>query len=173
MRQRLMLRTALLAVATGAVVAGLSATAQENEPTPIERVAAAEDPVPVDEPPDGSLALVVVYQLAFEEGILQNAEVVSAEEIPSFSPKVGVVEGGEWQVTTEGVGSITFFTWDPGWQEAEGDPEGDSEFEWIPVTGSIEWVLVVPLSDDRERIEVERIIIVDTRTGEVVIETEV
>jgi hypothetical protein len=167
----LLVSTAGLALIVAGV--GPSSRAQEDEPPSIDRTRAAEDPTPVAAPPAGAEVLVVVFDLTFEEGRLQSAEVQSAEPIASFSPKVGVVEGGEWQVITEGSGSITFFTWDPGWQEAEAEAESENDFEWVPITGSVEWVLVVPLSDAQERIEVERIMIVDTRSGEVVIDTDV
>jgi hypothetical protein len=172
-RRAVAVATTLLVLIVAMVVSvGLYSGAQEDQPPPIDRTGAAEELTPIEEAQDTEV-LVVVFDLAFEEGVLQGAEVQSSERITSFLPKATVPQGGEWEVTTSGRGSITFYTWNPGRQEAEGDPESEAGFEWVAVSGSVEWVLVVPLSDRGERIEVERLTIVDTATGEVLIETDV
>lgn len=177
MRNRSFLTRLAVGVGTAVLIAAVAMVltsdlkAQDDQPPPIDSDAAVEEPVPVEPPADGRQVLVAQFELVFEAGTLQEADLQSAERIVSNSPKVRAAGGGEWRVVAEGTETVEFFTQDPGWREAE-SADTESEFEWVPVDGSVEWVVVIPLFVDGERVEIERITVFDTATGEVLIDTD-
>jgi len=168
---RIILPVALVAV----VAAAALAVARVDEPGPIPRERVAEEPVPVEQPEDGRQVLSLEFELTYESGRLQSAELASSEQIASAAPKVFLRRGGTWLIEASGSREVSFYTFDPGWREAELFVEGEDgePYEWIPITGVVRWPLVIPLYADGASFEVDRIQVTEVNTGELVFESEV
>lgn len=159
----------LLAIGVGVLLTGAAVLAQDNEPGPIDTQAAVDRPVE-REKVDGR-SQVVNLALTFEKGAVQSAEVVSSEVVESDGPNLFGRAGGEWLVRVEGDAGYEFFTMNPGWREAEADNENG--YEWVPVTGTVEWPLVLPLTfGDRRLDAIKSLTIIDTVTGDRLFEVQ-
>lgn len=166
----------MILIAAALLVGAGIASAQFDEPDPIPRDRIAEEPIPVERPDDGRQVLYLEFDLVYQAGRLQSAELASSERIDSIAPKVFLRRGGTWLVELGGSRELSFRTFDPGWREVElgdADQAGERLDRLVAVTGSVRWPLVVPLYVDGESFEVERITISDVNTGELVFDGEV
>jgi hypothetical protein len=164
----------LLGAALAASVVGVS-LAQDDGPTGIDDVAAAEKPVAVTAPDDGRQVLVVDYRLDYEEGRVVRSKIESAEQIASIAPKVRARAGGDWlvTVTADQAFEFSFFAFDPARREVTPGRELDEGYRWVVEDGPVDWTLVVPLYGPGIEIDkVSRIVVTDVATRQVVIDSD-
>lgn len=136
-------------------------------PTEIE---VGEQQTGVKAPQDGKQVHAMTIALTFDKGVVQQARVVSSRRINSIAPKVFLRAGGDWVVTLRGGENRSFFVNNPGRREAEIGTKGEEGYEWVEVSGTIEWPLVIPLYAGDQQLDTRSIVIRDVETRQVILQ---
>jgi hypothetical protein len=144
----------------------------EKAPRPTE-IVIGDQQKPVAPPAAGQEVQVLSIALDVARGEVRSARVVSSKRIASVAPKVFARKGGDWEVVLYGATRRSFFVNSPARREAEAHKSSNDRYEWVDVTGTIEWPLVVPLYADGRPLGVRSITIRDTRSGATILQTDI
>ena len=124
-------------------------------------------------PPFGEVA-VLDLMLDADGGALRGARVNRVQVVSANAPKVFARNRGTWEVRLQGRQAVTYRIPNPLEDiEIENPPGSPSPFSQVVPTGPIPFELVVPLTRAGSSLGVERIQVVDTVTGRVVVDTPV
>jgi hypothetical protein len=155
--------------ALAALVGAASALAQNDQPGPVDTKQVVDEPVERTATDERAQVVTIVFD--FDSGRVRSAEVESSEVVQGGAPNVFARAGGDWIIRADDGEAYEFDSTNPGWREVEADNENG--FEWIAVTGTVEWPLVLPLSiRGRELERITTLEIIDTVTGELVTSLE-
>ncbi len=135
------------------------------------RIELQTPPVPVKPPTDGKQVALVDLQLEFDKGKLRQARVTKTRRIASVAPKVFLRQGGDWEVRINGSEQTRFFVNSPAYLEAETEAGSPNPYTYVPQDGTVNWTLVVPLYRGDEKINARRIVILDRKSGEVILDS--
>jgi len=117
---------------------------------------------------------VLHLTLDAQAGELRGAEVDRIEVVSANPPKVFARSRGSWEVRLQGRQQASYRIPNPLEDvEIENPPDARSPYSRVELTGAVPFELIVPLSRDGNSLGVERIQVVDTDTGRVVVDTPV
>ncbi len=163
-----MLMKSILCVVTltgAGMVAGQTTVGPRERAPTINRLATS---VPMARADKGRQVAVVNIRLQMENGKVSAARVVQTRRINSFAPKVFLRQGGDWEVRINGEERDRFFTFNPGYREAETGKSETNPYTWIGHSGSLDWRLVIPLYRGDRRIDARSIVVIDRKTSELI-----
>ncbi|QYF93552.1 hypothetical protein KY495_23325 [Massilia sp. PAMC28688] len=124
-------------------------------------------------PTKGQQVAVLNIRLEADNGKIMAARVDSSRTIASYAPKVFARRGGPWEVIIDGKTRRSFFVDNPAMREAEAHPSSGDKYQWVGVTGPIDWPLIVPLYADGQSLGARSITIRDTRSGAIILQAEI
>jgi hypothetical protein len=124
-------------------------------------------------PPSGEVAVLNLILDADGAG-LREARLNRVQVVSANPPKVFARNRGTWEVRLQGRQPVTYRIPNPLEDiEIENPPGSPSPFSQVVPTGPVPFELVVPLTRAGSSLGVERIQVVDTVTGRVVVDTPV
>jgi hypothetical protein len=124
-------------------------------------------------PPSGEVAVLDLVLDADGAG-LREARLNRVQVVSANPPKVFARNRGTWEVRLQGRQPVTYRIPNPLEDiEIENPPGSPSPFSQVVPTGPVPFELVVPLTRAGSSLGVERIQVVDTVTGRVVVDTPV
>jgi hypothetical protein len=124
-------------------------------------------------PPSGEVAVLNLILDADGAG-LREARLNRVQVVSANPPKVFARNRGTWEVRLQGRQPVTYRIPNPLEDiEIENPPGSPSPFSQVVPTGPVPFELVVPLTHAGSSLGVERIQVVDTVTGRVVVDTPV
>lgn len=174
-------RTFAVAALLAAVVSA-HAVAQESPAAPLPRgVDSFEDAVrqtrerTLQQRPRPSTEVAVLDLMLDADGReLRAARVERVQVVAANAPKAFARSRGSWEVRLQGRQPVSYRIPNPLEDiEIENPPGSPSPFSQVIPTGPVPFELVVPLSRAGSSLGVERIQIVDTITGRVIVDTPV
>jgi hypothetical protein len=125
-------------------------------------------------PRPSSQVAVLNLMLDAEGRELRGARVDRVQVVFANAPKVFARSRGTWEVRLQGRQPVTYRIPNPLEDiEIENPPGSPSPFSQVVPTGPVPFELVVPLTRAGSPLGVERIQVVDTVTGRVVVDTPV
>jgi hypothetical protein len=169
------------AAALLAVLASAPGAAQDAPGTPLPRgvdsfeeaVRQTRERTYEQRAPSGEVA-VLGLMLDADGGELRAARVDRVQVVSANPPKVLARNRGTWEVRLQGRQEVTYRIPNPLEDiEIENPPGSPSPFSQVAPTGPVPFELIVPLTRAGSPLEVERIQVVDTVTGRVIVDTPV
>lgn len=166
------MKRTMIAVLGLTTVALLGAVAVAGQSFEVPDFLSAEELRPVPTPPEDQQ--VAVLQVALTaDGDKVSAEVQSKQVIHSFVPKSVARSAGEWEVRVLGGKELRYLIPNPlNDVEIENPDDPEQPFQAVPTT-SMDWTLIVPLFDQGEALNADRIEVVDVASGAVILETAI
>jgi hypothetical protein len=169
------------AAALLAAVASAHAAAQEAPAVPLPQVDSFEEAVrqtrerTLQQRPRPSTEVAVLDLMLDAEGReLRAARVERVQVVAANAPKAFARSRGTWEVRLQGRQPVSYRIPNPLEDiEIENPPGSPSPFSQVIPTGPVPFELVVPLSRAGSPLGGERIQIVDTVTGRVIVDTPV
>lgn len=157
-------------VAAVLLVGGIVVAADEF---PLPTILPADDQRPL-EPPRAGQQVAVLEVTLLAQGDKVTAEIRSNEVIDNFAPKSVARSAGEWEVRLLGGKEFKYLIPNPLLDVEVENPKApaDNPFDSVPVE-TLDWTLIVPLYDQGQPLGATRVQVVDTATGNTILETDI
>jgi len=111
--------------------------------------------------------------LSYEKGKVVGAKLVRSQKVASVAPKVFARQIGDWQVVIDNNQKTAFFVNNPGFLEAENDPDDKIPYHYVSRGNEVKWNLVVPLYKNGKAIDASTITIKRVQDGELILQTKI
>lgn len=163
---------AVLAASSSPAAAQEAATRPSDVETFEDAVRQTRERSSEQRPRPTSQVAVLHLTLNAQAGELRDVDVDRLDVVQANPPKVFARSRGSWEVRLQGRQQTSYRIPNPLQDvEVENPPDARSPYSQVELTGAVPFELIVPLTRDGSSLGVERIQVVDTDTGRVVVDT--